>query len=62
MRDWDEHARLVTHLGRDLEKRRKDLITEAAGDDELDPERLSESDELDTDGLGQTELSRARAS
>ena len=55
MREWQEHQRLVAISGAIFEKRRKDLVSEAASDDELDPERLEEMmAELDS-GLGPTE-------
>jgi replicative DNA helicase len=55
MQHWAEHERLVTLSSAIFEKRRKDLVSEAASDDELEPERLREMmDELDA-GLGSTE-------
>jgi hypothetical protein len=55
MQHWRDHERLVGISGAIFEKRRKDLIAEAASDDELGPERLQEMmGELDA-GLGPTE-------
>ena len=59
MRDWEEQERLVEISGAIFEKRRKELVSEAAGDDELDPERLAAMmDEL-LAGLGPTEAAAA---
>ena len=57
IRAWEEQSVLVALSGAILDKRRKELVTEAAGDDELDPEQLREQmDEL-LDGLGPTDTS-----
>jgi hypothetical protein len=55
MRAWGEQKALAVISGAIFEKRRKELVGEAAIDDELDPEHLRERmDEL-LDGLGPTE-------
>jgi Protein of unknown function (DUF3987) len=47
IRDWEEQNALVTLSGAILDKRRKELVNEAAHADELDPEQLRERmDEL----------------
>jgi hypothetical protein len=52
--EWRQDQELAVLSGAIFEKRRKDLILEAAGDDELDSERLREMiEELDS-GLGET--------
>jgi replicative DNA helicase len=53
--EWEEQTRLITLSGAIFEKRRKELINEAASDEELDPDRLSERMEELLEGLGETE-------
>jgi replicative DNA helicase len=52
---WEEQTRLVTLSGEILDKRRKELINEAARDEELDPGQLRERMEEMLEGLGETE-------
>jgi hypothetical protein len=55
MRAWEEQKALAVISGAIFEKRRKELVGEAASDDDLDPEQLRERmDEL-LEGLGPTE-------
>src|SRR5262249_9208030 len=55
IRAWEEQEKLVTISGAIFDKRRKGLIDEAAGDDELDPELLAERMVELLDGLGPVE-------
>jgi len=60
MRGWEEQQQLVTISDAIFDKRRKELINEAADDDELDPERLRERvDEL-VEGLETVTSARPR--
>ena len=53
--EWEEQNKLVAISGQIIDKRRKTLIDEAAGDEDLDPEQLRERlDEL-VEGLGEPE-------
>ena len=53
--EWEEQNRLVTISSAIVDKRRKTLVDEAAGDNELNPEQLRERmDEL-LEGLDETE-------
>jgi replicative DNA helicase len=53
--EWEEQNRLVSISGAILDKRRKELIDEAAGDEELDPEQLRERMDEMLEGLGEIE-------
>jgi replicative DNA helicase len=55
MQAWEEQQQLVGLSGAIFDKRRKELIAEAADADELDPEQLSERMEELLEGLGPTE-------
>jgi hypothetical protein len=52
--EWEEHAKLTTLSGAIYEKRRRELVVEAADDEELTPEILSERAAAIHEGLGET--------
>lgn len=54
--EWDEKAALTRILVSIIEKRRKEMIADAADDDDLTPELLRERVAAITDGLGDTEV------
>ena len=61
MQDWEQQRAAVQVSDAILDKRRKDLVNEAAGDDELDPDSLQERiDELRA-GLGRARADAAAA-
>jgi hypothetical protein len=53
---WEEQHKLAAITAAIFEKRRREVISESADDDELNPELLRERVEAITEGLGATEL------
>jgi hypothetical protein len=57
IREWEEASTIARLSGAIFDKRRKELINEAAGDDALDPEQLEQQMEELLTGLGPIEPS-----